>query len=150
MDTFDKTTPGPTLAADAAFMHALCACAPTLADVRFLAIVNGLESNLWVTHICWSSTLEFVARCRRAAGPGAHHLRTVTVSFQVITFDEPDLQAALVVAERDALAVLHPSADEMCALPRTPRLFLHAHYTPEGGNNFPVGPVREILHGVVD
>jgi hypothetical protein len=153
MDTFDEFNHGPNdahIAADAAFMHALRARAPTLAHVRFLAIVDGPEKNPRVTHICWSSTLEFVARCRRAVDADALHLRTVTASFMVFTLDasEPDLQAALDVAERDALAVLHLLSDEMCALPRTPRFFLHAYWTPEGGDDSPAGSMREILHGV--
>jgi hypothetical protein len=154
MNTFDKFTAVPSdarIVADAAFMNALRARASTLVDVRFLVFVDERERHPRVTHICWSRTLEFVAGCRRDTGAGASRLRTVTVSFAVLTLDEgdeADLHGVLDVAEHEALAVLHPSVDELRMLPGTPRLFLHAYFRLHGDDA--KGLVREILHGQVD
>jgi hypothetical protein len=133
------TTPrGAYPTADAAFMRALGARAPALTEVRLLANVRGVVFSLSST-ICWRDALVFLARCRRDAYTGALHLRAVTVSIAVrITRAVPDLHAALDMAEREALAVRQPSADNVRALAGTQRLFLHAHV--EGGDQTE-GPV---------
>jgi hypothetical protein len=144
---FESTDPDANAASDAAFLRALGARAPALADVCLDADID-VTPRPFVQHssMRWRHALEYVAGCRRGTGSGAPSLCAVTVSVAVSTLSTPDLHAVLDLIEYEPEAqALHPLIGELRALPGTPKLLLHVY---RAGDNLQEGPVREIFQGL--